>query len=63
MPDNAPGVKVAGVRADGAEIVFVGPHNEERVALAHEIADRDGMILIPSANHRARDCRPGHDRA
>ncbi len=53
MPDNAPGVKVAGVRADGAEIVFVGPHNEERVALAHEIADRDGMILIPSANHRA----------
>lgn len=53
MPDNAPQVKVAGVRADGAEIVFVGPHNEERVALAHEIADRDGMILIPSANHRA----------
>ena len=52
MPDNAPQVKVDGVRADGAEIIFVGPHNEERVALAHEIADRDGMILIPSANHR-----------
>lgn len=53
MPETAPHVKVAGVRADGAEIVFVGPHNEERVARAHEIADRDGMELIPSANHVA----------
>jgi threonine dehydratase len=51
MPNNAPGIKVAGVRQDGAEIIFVGPHNEERVARAHEIADRDGMILVPSANH------------
>jgi threonine dehydratase len=51
MPDNAPAVKVAGVRADGAEIEFVGPHNEERVGRAHEIADRDGMVLVPSANH------------
>lgn len=50
MPDNAPAIKVAGVRADGAEIVFVGPHNEERVARAHEIAERDGLELIPSAN-------------
>ena len=50
MPDNAPAVKVAGVRADGGEIVFVGPHNPERVARAHEIADRDGMNLVPSAN-------------
>lgn len=51
MPDNAPAVKVAGVRADGAEIEFVGPLNEERVARAHEIADRHGMVLVPSANH------------
>ncbi len=51
MPNNAPAVKVAGVRADGAEIEFAGPHNEERVARAHEIADRDGMALVPSANH------------
>jgi threonine dehydratase len=50
MPSDAPAVKVAGVRADGAEIVFVGPHNEERVARAHEIAERDGMNLVPSAN-------------
>ena len=34
-----------------AEIEFVGPHNEERVARAHEIADRAGLLLVPSANH------------
>jgi threo-3-hydroxy-L-aspartate ammonia-lyase len=50
MPENAPRIKVAGVRADGAEIVFVGPANEERVARAHEIADGDGMELVSSAN-------------
>lgn len=53
MPETAPKVKVAGVRADGAEIVFVGPHNVERVERAHEIAEREGMELIPSANHIA----------
>jgi threonine dehydratase len=59
MPNNAPQVKVAGVRADGAEIEFVGPHNAERVARAHEIAERDGMTLIPSANHRDVICGQG----
>ncbi|HUP83899.1 MAG TPA: threonine/serine dehydratase [Candidatus Limnocylindria bacterium] len=51
MPNNAPAVKVAGVRADGAEIEFVGPTNPERVARAHQIADHDGMVLVSSANH------------
>jgi threonine dehydratase len=50
MPTDAPQVKIAGVRADGAEIEFVGPANEERVARAHEIAERDGMELVSSAN-------------
>jgi threo-3-hydroxy-L-aspartate ammonia-lyase len=52
MPEDAPAVKVAGVRADGAQIVFVGPANEERVARAHEIAERDGLELVSSANDR-----------
>jgi threonine dehydratase len=51
MPDNAPDIKVAGVRADGGEIVFVGPHNVERVAKAHEIAEDEGLIVVSSANH------------
>lgn len=50
MPNNAPAIKVAGVRADGAEIVFVGPDNEERVRRAHEMADSEGMELVSSAN-------------
>ena len=59
MPSGAPQVKVAGVRADGAEIVFVGPANEERVVRAHEIAERDGMELVPSANDRRVICGQG----
>ena len=59
MPNNAPAIKVAGVRGDGAEIVFVGPHNAERVARAHEIARDDGMALIPSANDIRVICGQG----
>ena len=50
MPENAPQIKVDGVRRDGGEIVFVGPDNEERVARAHEIADDEGLELVSSAN-------------
>ncbi len=50
MPSNAPAIKIAGVRSDGAEIVVVGPHNPERVARAHEIAEHEGLTLVPSAN-------------
>ena len=50
MPDNAPKVKVDGVRRLGGEIVFVGPANEERVARAHEIADAEGLELVSSAD-------------
>ena len=56
MPNNAPAVKVAGVRADGAHIEFVGPHNEERVERAHQIAHDDGLVLVPSANHENVIC-------
>jgi threonine dehydratase len=48
MPDDAPAIKVAGVRADGAEIDVVGPDNEERIARAGELAKRHGMALVPS---------------
>jgi threonine dehydratase len=48
MPDDAPAIKVAGVRADGAEIEFVSSDNEARVVRAHEIAERDGLALVPS---------------
>ena len=52
MPDNAPEVKVDGVRGYGGEIVFVGPANTERVQRAHEIADDEGLELVSSADDR-----------
>jgi threonine dehydratase len=48
MPDDAPTIKIAGVRADGAEIVFVGADNEARILRADEIAAERGMTVIPS---------------
>lgn len=48
MPEDAPQVKVAGVRADGAEIDVVGPDNEERIARADALAAERGLVLIPS---------------
>lgn len=48
MPNDAPAIKVAGVRADGAEIDFVGPDNEERIARADQLAAEGGLVLVPS---------------
>jgi threonine dehydratase len=44
MPSDAPAIKVAGVRADGAEIEFVGTDNEERIARADELARQQGTL-------------------
>jgi threonine dehydratase len=48
MPRGASAVKVAGVRADGAAIEFVSDDNEARIARAEELAQRDGLALVPS---------------
>src|ERR1035437_5276151 len=46
MPSNAPRIKVERVRADGAEIVFVGPSSEERAQRAAELARVEGFSLV-----------------
>ena len=46
MPSNAPAVKVERVRADGAEIVFVGPSSEERAERADELAQVEGLSPV-----------------
>jgi threonine dehydratase len=48
MPGDAPAVKVAGVRADGAEIVLVGTSSDERVATAERLVAERGLVLIPA---------------
>ncbi len=47
MPTDAPAVKVAGVRALGAEIVFAGTTSSERKAAALEIAASTGGVIVP----------------
>jgi len=47
MPDDAPEIKARRVRADGAEVVVVGPASEERRAVAERIAAERGLAIIP----------------
>jgi threonine dehydratase len=46
MPSDAPQLKVDRVRADGAEIVLVGPSSDERAARAVELARERGLTLV-----------------
>jgi threonine dehydratase len=50
MPSTAPKVKLERVRADGAEVVLVGPASEERALRAKELAHAEGMTLISSSD-------------
>lgn len=47
MPEDAPKAKVAATKAYGAEIVFYDRHKQDREAVAIEIAQRDGRVLVP----------------
>lgn len=47
MPDDAPKLKVAATRAYGAEIVFYDRHGEDREAVAHAIAEREHLVMVP----------------
>ncbi len=46
MPDDAPRVKVDGVRRDGAEIVFTGPGSEERHEVALALVAERGYTMV-----------------
>jgi threonine dehydratase len=47
MPDDAPKAKVAATRGYGAEIVFYDRLKQDREAVAVEIAERDGRVMVP----------------
>ena len=51
IPANAPQVKLAAVRASGAEIVTVAPSLSARVAATEELIARHGYTLIPPFDH------------
>ncbi|SFR77812.1 threonine ammonia-lyase [Sphingomonas jatrophae] len=48
MPADAPGVKVAGTRALGAEIVFYDRATESREGIAARLAETRDAVLLPS---------------
>jgi threonine dehydratase len=48
MPTDAPALKVAGTRAQGAEIVFYDRSTEDRVEIARRLADERGGVVVPS---------------
>ena len=48
MPSDAPELKVAGTRAQGAEVVSYDRASEDRVIIAQALADQRGAVLVPS---------------
>ena len=48
MPRDAPGVKVEGTRAAGAEIIFFDRATESREEIGARLAAEQGAILVPS---------------
>lgn len=51
MPQDAPALKVAQVRAYGGEIVFFDRYAEDREAIGRKIASEQGLALAPSYDH------------
>jgi len=51
MPETAPAVKVAGVKKWGGEVVMAGRTSEDRRIKAEEIAQREGLAIVPPFDH------------
>lgn len=52
MPDNAPAVKLARTRAQGAEVITYDPATARREEIAARIAEERGRVLVPSYDDR-----------
>ena len=48
IPDDAPKMKVAGMRSYGADIRVFDRHKDDRDAFGREIAEREGLVQIPA---------------
>lgn len=51
MPITAPGVKSDGARRLGAQVEFAGTTSEHRRARAEEIAQAEGLVMVPPFDH------------
>jgi threonine dehydratase len=48
LPDDAPKMKVAATRGYGADIRFFNRHTDDRDAFGIEIAEREGLVMVPA---------------
>jgi len=51
MPDDAPSVKRDAARGYGAEVVIYNRETQDREQIAHELAARRGLAVIPPFDH------------
>ncbi len=51
MPQDAPAAKVAATRGYGGNIVLYDRYTEDREQIGRELAQRDGLTLIPPYDH------------
>jgi threonine dehydratase len=51
MPTTAPGIKIEGVRAFGAEVIFAGTTSTERRVRAEAEAQARGLTIVPPFDH------------
>ncbi len=52
MPADAPQVKIAGVKADGAEVVLFDRNTESREEISNRLAAERGAVVVPSYDDR-----------
>src|SRR5438094_4047372 len=48
IPDDAPKMKVAATRGYGADIRVFDRHKDDRDAFGREIAEREGLVMVPA---------------
>jgi threonine dehydratase len=48
VPDDAPKMKVAATRDYGADIRFFDRHKDDRDEFGREIAEREGLVMVPA---------------
>src|SRR5436309_9922675 len=48
IPDDAPKMKVAGMRGYGADIRVFDRYKDDRDAFGREIAEREGLVMVPA---------------
>ena len=48
IPDDAPKMKVAGMKSYGADIRVFDRHRDDRDAFGREIAEREGLVQVPA---------------